>query len=114
VLLRSLLVVPVVGVLLLASSLSVPGGPDTAVLWLLPGLTMTVTTLALERRFGSLRVAGALSLGWIAFAAGTRVATGSGLAALGPPVQLVCLAALVAAVTALAARGLHGSRRSFR
>jgi hypothetical protein len=114
VLLRSLLVVPVIGVLLLVSSLSVPGGPDTAVLWLLPGLAMTVTTLALEGRFGSLRVAVALSLGWIAFAAGTRLATGSGLAVYGPPVQLVCLAALAAAATALAARGLHGSRRSLR
>jgi len=112
VLLRSLLVVPVTGVLLLVSSLSVPGGPETAVLWLLPGLALAAVTLALEGRFGALRVAVALSLGWIAFTAGASAGTGSVLAAYGPSVQVVCLAALVAAA-AHAARGLHRSRRSF-
>jgi hypothetical protein len=111
VLLRSLLVLPVTGALLLVSGLSVPGGPDTAVLWLLPGLALAAMTLALEQRFGALRVAVALSLGWIAFAVGARAGTGSVLTAYGPPVQLGCLAALVA-VAALAARGLHQSRRS--
>ena len=112
VLLRSLLVVPMTAVLLLVTGLTVPGGPDTAVLWLLPGLTLAAMVLALERRFGALRVAVALSLGWIAFAVGARAGTGSVAAAYGPPVQLVCLAALVA-VAAFAARGLHRSRRSY-
>jgi hypothetical protein len=112
VLLRSLIVVPVTGVLLLACSVGVPGGPRTAVLWLLPGLALAAMTLALEGRFGALRPAVALSVGWIAFAVGARAGTGSVLAAYGPSVQLVCLAALVAAA-AFAARGRHPSRRSF-
>jgi len=102
----------VTGVLLLVSSLSVPGGPATAVLWLLPGLALAAVTLALEGRFGALRVAVTLSLVWIAFTAGARAGTGSVLAAYGPAVQLVCLAAVVAAA-GHAARGLHRSRRSF-
>jgi Putative zinc-finger len=111
ILLRSLLVVPVTGALLLVTGLTVPGGARTSALWLLPGLALSAVTLALEARFGALRVAAALSLAWIGFAAGTRVSTGSVLTAYGPVVQLVCLTAVVT-VVASAARGRRQPGRS--
>jgi hypothetical protein len=111
ILLRSLLVVPVTGALLLVTGLTVPGGPTTSVLWLLPGLALSAVTLALEARFGALPVAAALSLAWIAFAGGARVSTGTVMTAYGPVVQLVCLTAVVA-VVASAAYGRHQPGRS--
>ncbi|WP_433723098.1 zf-HC2 domain-containing protein [Actinoplanes sp. CA-051413] len=111
ILLRSLLVVPVTGVLLLVTGLTVPGGPRTAALWLLPGLALSAVTLALESRFGALPVAAALSLAWVGFAVAARVSTGSVLGAYEPVVQLVCLST-VFAVVALAVYGRHQPRRS--
>jgi hypothetical protein len=104
ILLRSLLVVPVTGALLLITGLTVPGGLSASALWLLPGLALSAVTLALEARFGALPVAAALSLGWIAFAVTAQASTGTVLTAYGPAVQLVCLTAVVA-VAASAARG---------
>jgi hypothetical protein len=111
ILLRSLLVVPVTGALLLVTGLTVPGGLSASALWLLPGLALSAVTLALEARFGALPVAAASSLGWIAFALAARASTGTVLTAYGPPVQLVCLTAVVA-VLASAAYGRHQPGRS--
>jgi hypothetical protein len=111
ILLRSLLVVPVTGVLLLVTGLTVPGGPRTSALWLLPGLALSAVTLALEARVGALPVAAALSLAWIVFAGAARVSTGTVLTAYGPGVQLVCLTAVVA-VVALAVYGRRQPGRS--
>lgn len=110
ILLRSLLVVPVTGALLLVTGFTVPGGPRASALWLLPGLALSAITLALETRFGALRVGAALSLAWIVFAAGARAGTGSVLNAYGPVVQLVCLTAVVTVVAYVA----HGRRQPGR
>ena len=112
ILLRSLLVVPVTAVLLLVTGLTVPGGPRSSALWLLPGLALSAVTLALEARFGALPVAAALSLAWIGFAVASRVSTGSVLTAYGPVVQLVCLTAVVAVVALAAYRRLEPGRSS--
>jgi hypothetical protein len=112
ILLRSLLVVPVTAALVLVTGLTVPGGPRTSALWLLPGLALSTVTLALESRFGALPVAATLSLAWIGFAVAARIGTGSVLTAYGPVVQLVCLTAVVG-VVALAAYGRHQHWRSF-
>jgi hypothetical protein len=111
ILLRSLLVVPVTGALLLVTGLTVPGGLRASALWLLPGLALSAVTLALEARFGALPVAAALSLGWIVFAVAARASTGSVLTAYGPVVQFICLTAVVA-VVASATYGRHQSGRS--
>jgi hypothetical protein len=111
ILLRSLLVIPVTGALVLVTGLTVPGGPTMSALWLLPGLALSAMTLALEARFGALPVAAALSLGWVSFAVGARVGTGTVMTAYGPAVQLTCLAAVAAAV-AFAAYGRHQPGRS--
>ncbi|MEV6493889.1 zf-HC2 domain-containing protein [Actinoplanes sp. NPDC051633] len=110
ILLRSLLVVPVTAVLVLVTGLTVPGGPRSSALWLLPGLALSAVTLALETRFGALPVATAVSLAWITFAVSAQVSTGSVLAAYGPVVQLTCLTAV--AVVALAALGRRQPWRS--
>jgi len=111
ILLRSLLVIPVTGALVLVTGLTVPGGPTMSALWLLPGLALSAMTLALEARLGALPVAAALSLAWIVFAVGTRVGTGTVMTAYGPAVQLVCLTTLVA-VAAFAAYSRHQAGRS--
>jgi hypothetical protein len=112
ILLRSLLVVPVTGALVLVTGLTVPGGPRTSALWLLPGLALSALTLAFEERLGALPVAAALSLGWIGFAVAARVGTGSVLTAYGAVVQVVCLIAVLA-VVASAAYGRRQPGRSF-
>ena len=109
ILLRSLLVVPVTGALVLVTGLTVPGGPETSALWLLPGLALSALTLAFEERWGALPVAAALSLAWIGSAVAVRVTTGSVMGAYGPGVQIICLTAIVA-VVALAARGRQPGR----
>jgi hypothetical protein len=109
ILLRSLLVVPVTGALVLVTGLTVPDGPRSSALWLLPGLALSAVTLALEARFGALPVAAALSLAWVGFAVAARVSTGTVLTAYGPVVQLVCLTAVVA-VVALAVHGRQSGR----
>ncbi|MEU8614771.1 zf-HC2 domain-containing protein [Actinoplanes sp. NPDC048791] len=111
ILLRSLIVLPVTAVLVLVTGLTVPGGPRTSALWLLPGLALSAVTLALEERFGALKVAGALSLAWIVFAVAAKAGTGSVLTAYAPVVQLVCLVA-VAVVVGLAAYGRRPRRSS--
>jgi hypothetical protein len=111
ILLRSLMVVPVTGALLLVTGLTMPGGLSASALWLLPGLALSAVTLALEARFGALPVAAALSMGWIAFAVVARASTGTVLTAYGPAVQLLCLTAVVA-VVASAARGHRQPGRS--
>src|SRR5689334_19849781 len=111
ILLRSLIVLPVTAVLVLVTGLTVPGGPRTSALWLLPGLALSAVTLALEERFGALKVAGALSLAWIVFAVAAKAGTGSVLTAYAPVVQLVCLVA-VAVVVGFAAYGRRPRRSS--
>ena len=78
-----------------------PGSGWVAIGWLLPGLAMSATVLAAARRVEPLTTAATLAAGWTALVLWRAAADRPLLLEHGPLVQLVSVAALVAATASL-------------
>ncbi len=86
------------------AGLLLPGSPLLAVAWLVPGLAMTVGTVALSTRFAPPVAAGALALLWLVVSLRALSPQRDPLLTLSSPVLLASAVALAAAAAVLVVR----------